>query len=151
MWLARSAEGFVWIANPTGFYFDFDQQSGPYFVRLTDAAIVYRNPVPELFALQSLDACEDWLGYRTDSAVRRPAEYAGRPVEVHDAETSWGASTITTDVETGAVLRVIRDGPRGRLELAISAFEVTTGVQLEEFSWTGPVRAFDGARVHSLD
>jgi len=141
MWLARSPAEHLWLSNPQGFYFDFDPGSGPYFVPANEP-VVYRNPVPELFALESLEACRSWLARTGAPPEGRPSDLAGRAVQVYDSRDEWGVCSISVDVETGAVLRVSCDGRRGRLELLVSGFEATEGVSPGEFGWRGPTRNY---------
>ena len=138
------------IQNESGFYFDFENVHGPYFVPGSHSGIVYRNPVPELFALQSLESCLLW---REMSSLSRQelVEYGSREAYFYENPSEWGANSgIVTDVETGVVLQIILESARGRVELSTFSLSVTPRADIEVFSWHGPTRSFEGAQVKPL-
>jgi hypothetical protein len=149
-WRASSEGALLWIQSESGFYFDFDSERGPYFVRSDHPGIVYRNPVSELYALQSLEACLRWRDMANPSR-HRTAEHEGHIVKVYANPPEWGASSrIVTDVETGIVLQVTLEGAKGRFELSTRLSAVTEGVDTRMFSWHGRTRSFEGGHVRSL-
>lgn len=150
-WYAYDGSRPLWVESSHGFYWDFGNPDGPYFVGRDEPAIVYRNPVPELFALESLDATLRWLDMVHGPSERTRTDYDGRPSATFRNNALWGdQSKIVCDVGTGMVMQVTFAGMRGLLELTCSSFRVASGTEEDPFTWREQSRPFDGPRVQEL-
>jgi hypothetical protein len=150
-WYAHDGVRPLWIENEDEFYWDFDESAGPLFTTRVGPGIVYRNPIPDLYALESLTATLRWLDAPAETSGPISGEFAGRRGLTYRNASAWGQrSEIVCDEETGAILRLEYEGLRGPKSLHCSMFHCTDTVDPNRFKWDGPRRPFDGPHVANL-
>ena len=119
-WLRAEQDGRVlWLDGPTGVMAGLTSGS---LTRIEDGAL-FRHPVPELGALESVDHAAAWLGIQSAPS--------GRASETHQATgvrclvRTWpDRLRVAADQGTGFVLDLSGSGLRGPVAIHTTAFEL---------------------------